>query len=219
MFCFILFGYSSYTMVLIRGKANPSLNNNAPDNVFSFLGYLGREQYTREPLVKGPYYDSKAVDVQSKTSYRKDESNYTAFTQVDKYAFDRETFFPRIYSQDENHQAYYRSYLKLKEGERPQFSDNFKFFFNFQLGEMYARYFLWNFVGRQNDKQGYGSYTEGNWLSGVKTLDNWRLGGQHHLSESQQHDPSRNTYFFLPLLLGIAGAIWMYKTINPILWY
>ena len=215
VFCFILFGYSSYTMVLIRGKANPSLNNNAPDNVFSFLGYLGREQYTREPLVKGPYYDSKAVDVQSKTSYRKDESNYTAFTQVDKYAFDRETFFPRIYSQDENHQAYYRSYLKLKEGERPQFSDNFKFFFNFQLGEMYARYFLWNFVGRQNDKQGYGSYTEGNWLSGVKTLDNWRLGGQHHLSESQQHDPSRNTYFFLPLLLGIAGAIWLYKNNKP----
>ncbi|MNG64221.1 hypothetical protein D3C79_224600 [compost metagenome] len=215
VFCFILFGYSSYTMVLIRGKANPSLNNNAPDNVFSFLGYLGREQYTREPLVKGPYFDSRAVDVQSKTSYRKDESNYTVFTQVDKYTFDRETFFPRIYSQDANHQAYYRSYLKLKEGERPQFSDNFKFFFNFQLGEMYARYFLWNFVGRQNDKQGYGSYTEGNWLSGVKMLDNWRLGGQHNLSESQQHDPSRNTYFFLPLILGIAGAIWLYKNNKP----
>jgi len=215
MFCFILFGYSSYTMVLIRGKANPSLNNNSPDNVFSFLGYLGREQYTREPLVKGPYYDSKAVDIESKTSYRKDESNYTAFTQVDKYEFDRETFFPRIYSQDANHQAYYRSYLKLKEGERPQFSDNFKFFFHFQLGDMYARYFLWNFVGRQNDKQGYGTYSEGNWISGVKTLDNWRLGGQDKLPDSQKNDPSRNTYFFLPLLLGIAGAVWLYKKSKP----
>jgi len=215
MFCFILFGYSSYTMVLIRGKANPSLNNNSPDNVFSFLGYLGREQYTREPLVKGPYYDSKAVDIESKTSYRKDESNYTAFTQVDKYKFDRETFFPRIYSQDANHQAYYRSYLKLKEGERPQFSDNFKFFFHFQLGDMYARYFLWNFVGRQNDKQGYGTYSEGNWISGVKTLDNWRLGGQDKLPDSQKNDPSRNTYFFLPLLLGIAGAVWLYKKSKP----
>lgn len=211
VFCFILFGYSSYTMVLIRGQANPSLNNNAPDNVFSFLGYLGREQYTREPLMKGPYYDSKPIDVKSKAGYRKDESSYTPFMQFDKYEFDRETIFPRIYSQDANHQAYYKSYLQLKEGEQPQFSDNFKFFFHFQFGEMYARYFLWNFVGRQNDKQGYGTYTDGNWLSGVKTLDNWRLGGQYDLSESQKNDPSRNTYFFLPLLLGIGGAIWLYR--------
>ena len=215
VFCFILFGYSSYTMVMIRGKANPSLNNNAPDNVFSFLGYLGREQYIREPLLKGPYYDSQVVGVESRTSYRKDESTYTPFTQVDRYKFDKETFFPRIYSQDENHQAYYRNYLNLQEGQQPRFSDNFKFFFNFQLGEMYTRYFLWNFVGRQNDKQGYGTYSEGNWLSGIKAMDNWRLGGQDKLSPSQEHDPSRNTYFFLPLLLGIAGAIWLYRNNKP----
>ncbi|MEZ0452328.1 DUF2723 domain-containing protein [Sphingobacterium thalpophilum] len=209
--CFVLFGYSSYTMVLIRGKANPSLNNNAPDNVFSFLGYLEREQYVKEPLLKGPYYDSQVVAVKNKTGYRKDESNYSPFTRIDKYEYDRETFFPRIYSQDASHRAYYRSYLQLKEGEKPQFSDNFKFFFNFQLGEMYARYFLWNFVGRQNDKQGYGTYTEGNWLSGIKAVDQWRLGGQYHLPKSQEHDPSRNTYFFLPLLLGIAGAVLLYR--------
>lgn len=215
IFCFILFGYSSYTMVFIRGKANPSLNNNAPDNVFSFLGYLGREQYIREPLVKGPYYDSNVIDVQNKTGYRKDDSSYGSFTQIDTYTFDRETFFPRIYSRDANHQAYYRSYLQLKDGERPQFSNNFKFFFNFQLGDMYTRYFMWNFVGRQNDKQGYGTFTEGNWLSGIKSLDNWRLGGQYNLPHSQQHDPSRNTYFFLPMLLGIAGAIWLYRQHKP----
>lgn len=215
VFCFILFGYSSYTMVMIRGKANPTLNNNAPDNVFSFLGYLGREQYIREPLLKGPYYDSEVVGLESKTSYRKDESKYTPFSQIDKYKFDKETIFPRIYSQDGSHQAYYRSYLNLKEGQQPQFSDNFKFFFNFQLGDMYTRYFLWNFVGRQNDKQGYGTYSEGNWLSGVKSLDNWRLGAQDKLSHAQEHDPSRNTYFFLPLLLGIAGAIWLYRNHKP----
>lgn len=215
VFCFILFGYSSYTMVLIRGKANPSLNNNAPDNVFSFLGYLSREQYIREPLLKGPNYDSQVVGVERKTGYRKDESGYIPFSQVDKYTFDKETFFPRIYSQDGAHQAYYRSYLNLKEGQQPQFSDNFKFFFNFQLGDMYTRYFLWNFVGRQNDRQGYGTYSDGNWLSGIKPLDNWRLGGQDKISQSQEHDPSRNTYFFLPLLLGIAGAIWLYRNNKP----
>ncbi|WP_312362261.1 DUF2723 domain-containing protein [Sphingobacterium sp.] len=215
VFCFVLFGYSSYTMVMIRGKANPSLNNNAPDNVFSFLGYLSREQYIREPLLKGPYYDSQVVGVKSKTGYRKDQSAYVPFTQIDKYQFDKETFFPRIYSQDGSHQAYYRSYLNLKEGQQPTFSDNFKFFFNFQLGDMYTRYFLWNFVGRQNDKQGYGTYNDGNWLSGIKTLDNWRLGGQDKLSPAQEYDPSRNTYFFLPLLLGIAGALWLYRNNKP----
>ncbi len=112
--------------------------------MYFVLGYLSREQYIREPLIKGPYYDSQVVGVDSKTSYRKDKSEYVPFTQVDKYQFDKETFFPRIYSQDGSHQAYYRSYLNLKEGQQPTFSDNLSSF-QFSVGRYVYPVFLMEF--------------------------------------------------------------------------
>lgn len=210
---FIFFGYSSFTMITIRAKANPTLNNNDPDNTFALLGYLNREQYGDDPLLKGPYFDSKPIEyVEGSAMYRKGDDEYVKIGNKPGYKYDRETLFPRIYSSTSpDHIRAYRSWLNLGENEQPQFTDNLKFLFSYQIGHMYARYFMWNFVGRQNDQQGKGNFTDGNWISGIKLIDQMRLGGQNALPDSQKNNPSRNTYFFLPLILGLLGAFWHFK--------
>ena len=105
--------------------------------------------------------------------------------------------------------------MNLANGEDPSFIDNIKFFFNYQIGHMYSRYFMWNFVGRQNDQPSQGEVTAGNWLSGINFLDEIRLPGISSISANMKNDPSRNTYFFLPLLLGIAGLLWQMKKRVP----
>ncbi|RQP07792.1 MAG: DUF2723 domain-containing protein, partial [Parapedobacter sp.] len=212
-FAFIVFGYSSFTMILIRAKADPTLNNSDPDNVFAFLSYLNREQYGDNPLFKGPYFDSRPVDIKYGSNiYRKGAEKYEVAGRNFDYEYDRETVFPRIYSNREaSHQQYYRSYLNLGENEQPTFGDNLRFFFSYQVGHMYGRYFLWNFVGRQNDQQGHGDLTTGNWISGIKFVDQWHVGGQDALPESQLTDPSYNKFYFLPLILGLIGAFWHFK--------
>jgi len=209
--CFVLLGYGSFSMIVIRATANPTLNNNDPEHAFSFLGYLAREQYTSEPLLKGPYFDSNAVGVNISSDYRKDADRYTKIDRSRSYQYDRQTYFPRIYSDRADHQSFYRGYLQIPENRNASFGDNLAFFFNYQIGQMYGRYFLWNFVGRQNDKQGQGSLTEGNWLSGISAIDQLRLGDQSNIPEAMRHDPARNTYFFLPLLIGIIGLCWHFK--------
>ena len=207
---FIIFGYSSFSMILIRAKANPTLNNSDPDNAFSFLSYLNREQYGDEPLFNGRYFDAKPTDMhETGKVYRKDANRYNVARKKYDYTFDRTTLFPRIYS--EKHEAYYRDFLNLPEGTAPTMGDNLKFFFGYQIGHMYSRYFMWNFVGRQNDAQGHGQFTEGNWISGIKPIDNMLVGGQYALPESEKDNAGRNTYFFLPLILGILGAVWHFK--------
>lgn len=206
---FILFGYSSFAMIMIRAKANPTLNNSDPDNVFTFLSYLNREQYGDEPLFKGKFFDARLVDMkEGKKTYRKDGDKYVVARTSSTYSFDRETVFPRIYSDKGGHPDYYREYLGLGPNDKPTFGDNMKFFFGYQIGHMYGRYFLWNFAGKQNDQQGHGSLTEGNWISGIKPIDNVLVGGQGDLPTSAKEDPSRNTYFFLPLIIGLLGAFW-----------
>ena len=206
---FIILGYSSFAMIMIRAKADPTLNNSDPDNAFSFLSYLNREQYGDEPLFKGKFFDARPTNVEDgKKVYRKDGDRYVVAKRNPVYSYDRETIFPRIYSDKGGHPEYYREYLGLGPDEAPTFADNLKFFFGYQIGYMYGRYFLWNFAGRQNDQQGHGSFTEGNWISGIKPLDNALVGGQEALPSSAKADPSRNTYFFLPLILGLLGAFW-----------
>lgn len=206
---FIIFGYSSFAMIIIRSKANPTLNNSDPDNAFAFLSYLNREQYGDEPLFKGRYFDAKPVDVfESGSVYRKDKDKYAVAKKKSDYKYDHETIFPRIYSEKGDHPTFYRQYLGLGPNETPTFADNLKFFFGYQIGHMYGRYFMWNFVGRQNDIQGQGASTEGNWISGIKPIDNAFLGGQYDLPSGETDNPARNVYFFLPLVLGIIGAYW-----------
>lgn len=206
---FVLFGFSSYTMLPVRSNTNISLNNAAPDNAFSFLGYLSREQYQSEPLFKGPSFDAKVVGFDSKHSYAKDDKNYRKIESGGDYQYDKEMIFPRVYSS--RHTDMYRYYLNLADNQSASFGDNLRFFFSYQLGHMYGRYFLWNFVGRQNDTQNHGSEINGNWLSGIRPLDEMRLSGQTALSENMKNETSRNTYYFLPLLLGIAGFLWQFK--------
>ncbi|MFZ4862032.1 DUF2723 domain-containing protein [Sphingobacterium sp. Mn56C] len=206
---FIILGYSSFAMILIRAKANPTLNNSDPDNAFTFLSYLNREQYGDEPLFKGRYFDAKPIDVfESGKIYRKDKDKYVVAKKKTDYKYDKETIFPRIYSEKGDHPAFYRQFLGLGPNDAPTFVDNLKFFFGYQIGHMYGRYFMWNFAGRQNDIQGHGSPLEGNWISGIKFIDNLFVGGQYDLPSSETQNPARNTYFFLPLILGIIGAYW-----------
>lgn len=205
--CFVLFGFSSYTMLLIRSQTNISLNNNSPDNAFSFLGYLSREQYETEPLLKGPTYNSKVIDVEEAYTYRKDADKYSKIDARGKYTYDKEMLFPRLWNADKAH--FYSYYTGLEQGVNPSMWDNLKFFFTYQVNHMYVRYFLWNFVGRQNDEPSHGSAIHGNWISGISAIDNQRLGDEKIMNSLG--NASRNTYFFLPFLLGIVGLIWQYK--------
>jgi len=208
---FVLFGYSSFTMIMVRAKANPTLNNSDPENAFTFLSYLNREQYGDEPLMKGKFFDAQPISSKETGNvYRKDGDKYVVAKKKVGYEYDRETLFPRIYSGDRaGHVQYYRDYLNLGENEQPTFGDNIKFFFGYQIGHMYGRYFLWNFAGRQNDQQGNGTFTEGNWISGIKQpVDQIHVGGQKALPTSVITDPSYNKLFFLPLIIGLIGAFW-----------
>src|SRR5690606_13315128 len=176
----VIFGYGSFAMVVIRANANPSLNNSHPDDMFSFLWYLNRGQFGSEPLLTGPYFDAQVTDiVKGPTEYRKGADRYETAGTDDQAVYDHTTLFPRIYSNRDNHPLGYRIWLDLPANVVPRFADNLRFLANYQLGHMYWRYFMWNFAGRQNDVEArFAGQTEGNWISGIKAVDQWRLGGQ-----------------------------------------
>ncbi len=228
----IILGYSSFALIIIRSSAKPPMDQNSPNNVFALLSYLNREQYGERPLLFGQYYNApleqqnrysegkpvySQVDGKYKITYHRIEPNYDPrFT----------TFFPRMWSSMESsHAEAYQQWANIKgtkiqttndRGEpqtivKPTFGENLKFFFRYQVGHMYFRYFMWNFVGRQNDIQSHGSVIYGNWLSGVKFIDEWRLGSQDNLPPRFANNKARNTYFFLPLLLGLLGIFFQYN--------
>ncbi|ACU02803.1 DUF2723 domain-containing protein [Pedobacter heparinus] len=208
----IIFGYCSFAMIIIRAKADPNLNNSDPDNAFSFLSYLNREQYGDRPLLFGPNYNSQKVNLtQGKTLYRKGAEKYEAAGRKTDYEYDRTTPFPRMYSDDQRHIGYYKDMMGFSDDHFPNLFDNIGFLFKYQIGQMYMRYFMWNFVGRQNDDQGQGSLYEGQWLSGIKPIDALMLGNQKNLPPSITDSNAYNRFFFLPLILGLLGAIWHFK--------
>lgn len=208
----IIFGYGSFAMIIIRAKANVNLNNSDPDNAFSFLGYLNREQYGDRPLLFGPNYNSQKVNLtEGKTLYRKGADKYEVAGKKTDYEYDRVTPFPRMYSDDDRHVAYYKDMMGFDDSHFPSLFDNIGFLFKYQIGNMYMRYFMWNFVGRQNDDQGQGSLYEGQWLSGIKPIDAIMLGNQSHLPPSIVESNAYNRFFFLPLILGLIGAVWHFK--------
>lgn len=209
---FIIFGYCSFTMIVVRAKANTSLNNSAPDNAFSLLGYVNREQYGDRPLLYGQYFDSKPIDSkEGDYIYRKGKEKYEIAGRKYERVYDRYTFFPRMYSDDPSHVNYYRDWMKLGETQSPSFIDNVGFFLSYQSGFMYARYFAWNFIGRQSDEKGDGDNIHGNWISGIKFIDQLHLGPQDHLPESITKNKGYNRFYFLPFILGLIGLIWHFK--------
>ncbi|REJ82959.1 MAG: DUF2723 domain-containing protein [Bacteroidetes bacterium] len=207
---FILIGYTSFAQIVIRSNANPPLDENNPENVFTFISYLKREQYGERPLFYGHYYNAKVIDQKQgdKTWAKIDgEKKYVeAGRKIEAiYEPSKETIFPRMWSSQQNHINEYKKWAGIKGDRTPTFGENLKFFFTYQLGEMYWRYFMWNFVGRQNDIQGPGGITRGNWISGIKAIDEIRLGPQDKLPKSMTSNKAMNKMYFLPFILGLVG--------------
>jgi len=205
----IIIGYSSYALIVIRSLAGPPMNENRPENVFALLSYLNREQYGDPPLILGHQYNAEVEDlVYKKPVYalNKEENKYEiAYRKPDVVMSGSKVLLPRMYSRDATHRQAYQEFGKIKNPENPSYIDNLEFLFRYQIGHMYLRYFMWNFVGRQNDIQGHGNVLNGNWVSGISFLDSARIGPQKNLSDQMRNHPARNTYFFLPLLLGMMG--------------
>lgn len=229
-FVVIMIGYSSFAMIVIRSSANPPMDENNPDNVFALLSYLNREQYGDRPLVHGEYYNAPAVNmVETKPVYiqkknKEGKDRYVIASYKPKYEFDSRfnTIFPRMYSSRANHVREYEYWGNVKKNNpiqvgdeviyKPSFGSNLRFFFSYQINHMYWRYFMWNFVGRQNDIQGHGDILNGNWISGIDFIDRMKIGNQDKLYPEMANKKSRNTYFFLPFLLGLIGLIYHYKS-------
>jgi hypothetical protein len=229
----IIFGYASFAMILIRAQAKPNLNNSDPDNAFSFLSYLNREQYGDRPLLFGPNYNSipkykddgsAPIFVETGKSYRKGSTKYEISGTKTKRIYEEnvgfpdsirrlqhEVLFPRMYSDEQRHIDYYKDLMGFDENHFASFADNFSFFMRHQVGFMYMRYFLWNFAGRQNQEQGQGSLYEGQWISGIKAIDSKLYGNQDNLPPSIKDSSSYNRFYFLPLILGLLGALWHFK--------
>lgn len=224
----ILIGYSSFALILIRASANPPMNQNHPDNAFALLRYLNREQYGNRPLLYGHYYSAPAIaSIGEKNQYNKINGKYevTGTTpKGTKYDPKMETVFPRMYSNNANHIQAYKDWGKIKgrpvrvreRGElktltKPTFVENLRFFISYQIGHMYLRYFMWNFTGRQNDIQGHGGFMHGNWISGINFIDEGKIGPQENLPDFMKDQPTKNTYYFLPLLFGLIGMFYQYN--------
>lgn len=211
---FIIIGYSSYAMILIRSAANPPIDMNDPEHPFTLLSYLNREQYGENPLVYGQYFYAKVIDIKKGAmQYRKGDGKYEETGPKLSRVYDPKdcTILPRMWADRPDYVQAYRTWEKIPEGKKATFGKNIDFLLSYQLGFMYWRYFFWNFIGRQNDEQGFGDVTRGNWLSGVKFIDEMRLGPQSNIPESLSKNKAHNTYYFLPLLLGLIGLIWHYR--------
>ncbi len=209
-----MIGYSSYAMIIIRAKAGTPINLNAPSNVFSLDSFLNREQYAQNPLLYGQYYNTETTNLLFKDSYRFNGKTYEHLKKTDKYNYAPEGcgLFPRMHSNNPTHIYGYKLWADANPNskEKPSFITNLRFFFNYQVNHMYVRYLMWNFSGKQNDEQGHGELHKGNWITGIPFIDRAIDGPQKH--SLSINNPSRNTYFLLPLLLGIVGIVFLIKT-------
>ena len=200
---FVLIGYTSYTIVVIRSSYDPPIDQNDPENVMDVVSYLKREQYGNRPLVSGQYFDAQVVSQdQGRPVYIKGKDKYVISDyKVDvKYDPDRSTIFPRMYSTAPEHRQRYRSILGLEPNEEPTFIDNIRYMIGHQLGTMYGRYFFFNFIGRQSDIQ------DADWLAPWESFQN--------PPASIKANKGRNNYFAIPFLLGIIGLLYQYYK-NP----
>ncbi|MBY5950701.1 DUF2723 domain-containing protein [Algoriphagus marincola] len=198
---FILIGYSSYTLIVIRANQDPVINENAPKDIISYVSYLKREQYGYRPLLHGQYFTAKLTDqVEGDPIYRKGKDKYEIadYQLVNTYEKEKTTILPRVYSTQENHKRIYRQKLGLREGQDPTFGDNLRFMFSHQLGHMYWRYFMWNFSGRESD------FTDAPWIG---ITDAFSDKFPDYIKENKGH----NNYLMLPLLLGIIGLFFQAK--------
>lgn len=231
-FTYLLIGYSTYLILIIRSNANTPLNENSPKNAIALLSYLNREQYGDWPLFYGQYYNAP---LDAKKPYTDGNPYYTRDDKKGKYVITDErksivpnydpkfcTVFPRMWKSEKADG--YKQWADIKgipvsvanpNGEseiiyKPTFLENLKYFFRYQIGYMYMRYFLWNFAGRQNDVQGFGDPVDGNWLSGIEAIDKSLVGPVDLLPENLKNKGT-NYFYFLPLILGLIGMFYHFK--------
>lgn len=234
----LLIGYSSYALIVIRSAANPPMDQNSPEDIFTLGNYLSRDQYGNRPLLYGQAYtsqvaleqegnlckpkQSKGAPIYSrKEKASKDEKDsYFVVSHKNNYIFAQNMLFPRMY--DADHAQDYESWMGGVEGTQvpydrcgeammvkmPTQLENIRFFLSYQCNFMYWRYFMWNFAGRQNDIQGHGEPEHGNWITGIPFIDNMRLGDQSKLPDALKENKGHNVFYCLPLLLGLVGLLW-----------
>ena len=226
-FLMLVIGYSTFFLLVIRANTNTPLNENAPKDAVAMRAYLGREQYGDTPLFTGQYYTAgKPIDAkEGYTKYvrGKDEQGrdrYIPASHQQKFIYrqNHTGVFPRMWSDDNSrrHPQFYEYWAgKCRGDHKPTAAQNFKFFHGYQMGFMYWRYFMWNFAGRQNDIQGHyfndngtRDYVNGNWICGIKAVDEARLGPQDNLPDHMKNNKARNVYYLLPLLLGLCGLVY-----------
>ena len=234
----LMIGYSSYALIVIRSSANPPMDQNSPEDIFTLGSYLSRDQYGDSPLLFGQAYTSQvqfdrdgeyckprmkqgAPIYQRKEKASADEKDsYFIVRYKTDYIYAQNMVFPRMW--DAAHASAYESWMGGVDGTQvpydrcdepvtvkmPTQFENIRFFLSYQCNFMYWRYFMWNFAGRQNDIQGNGELEHGNWISGIPFFDNWRLGDQSKLPDDLKMNKGHNVFYCLPLLLGLIGLFW-----------
>ena len=234
----LMIGYSSYAVIVIRSAANPPMDQNSPEDVFTLGSYLSRDQYGDSPLLYGQAYTSQvAYDVdgnmcvpkhkegaaiwQRKEKASKDEKDsYFVVSHKDKIIYAQNMLFPRMHSSA--NAGAYENWMGGVEGTQvpydrcgepvmvkmPTQMENIRFFLSYQCNFMYWRYFMWNFAGRQNDIQGNGEPEHGNWITGISFIDDWMLGDQSKMPAELKANKGHNVFYCLPLLLGLIGLFW-----------
>ncbi|HMK27939.1 MAG TPA: DUF2723 domain-containing protein [Chitinophagaceae bacterium] len=231
-YAFMMLGYFMYFTALIRSNANPAIDMNNVDNPINLVYYLSREQYGEAPLVYGTHFAARVPEdidqedpyVEGEMRYVKGKTKYVPIGRKTEYRYnsDVKQIFPRVWdpSNDQGHADFYAEWLNLGQYQDPQtgkvsyeaptYADNFNWFFTYQMGLMYWRYFMWNFSGKQNDVQGLGNKRDGNWISGISFIDNKRLGNQSELPDSLKNNKAHNTLYMLPFILGMIGCVYQF---------
>lgn len=207
-FVVTVLAYTSFGTVVIRANANTPINMNDPSDPMRLLPYLNREQYGERPLVSGPDFDAKSASYKFTDRYGIVGDKYQIIDEkIDPiYKSSDKKLFPRMSDGSQGRPKIYRQWIDKPTGKLT-LGDNIHYFFKYQLGWMYWRYFMWNFSGRQNGTQGYYSWdvSSGNWISGFDWYDSMRLGDQSQLTDQMRNDPSRNKYYMIPFFLGLVG--------------
>ena len=234
----LMIGYSSYALIVIRSVANPPMDQNSPEDIFTLGTYLSRDQYGDRPLLYGQAYTSQValktdgnickpemsegapIYSRKEKKSKSEKDSYFVVSHKNKYKYAQNMLFPRMY--DQAHTQDYESWMGGVEGtevpydrcgeqmtvKMPSQLDNIRFFLSYQCNFMYWRYFMWNFAGRQNDIQGNGELEHGNWITGIKPLDDARLGNQDMLPDELKTNKGHNVFYCMPLLLGLIGLFW-----------
>lgn len=200
-FVFLLIGYSTYTVALVRSGYNPPINENDPSNILNFLKYLKREQYGSRSLLYGPVFTAEIEEFKKgEDVYKMKDGKYVVYTNKPEYVYqkDQQMLLPRVWSNSGSHIQMYQDMLGIPAGQKPSFGDNLRFMFTHQLGNMYTRYLLWNFIGRENDIEG--AYAISNPFEDTSKLP-----------DLLKDNKARNNYYYLPIIMVLLGFYLLYR--------